>query len=138
MTLLGELLTLLNAAVEEHNAKVMDAFDCERIDAARRDELLVPPGSVTVEKARAGPQEWPMSLRVAVHQIIGAYDPAEIVRMCDASPVQTETIRHLRIGSKKSAGMAPGDLHGMPVGIRLMDMAHLVAQSDAGKAVLLG
>lgn len=138
MTLLDELIEKLNAAVEAHNSRVSEAFDVGEITEQERDGLLVPDGSVTVEVVKQGPGRWSHSLRLAVHQIIGNYDPAEVVRMCDASPVQTETIRHLKIGSKRSVGYQPGDMHGMPVGIRLMDMAHLVAQSDVGKAVLLG
>ena len=138
MDLLDSYLERLNRAVERHNAKVAEALDGEEITPDVARQWTLPEGCVTRELVKAGPQSWSKPLRRAVFPLVVTESPDEIVRMCEACPVQTPTIKYLRVGAKKSTGIKMGELRGLPVGIRLMDMAHLVAHSGAGKAVLLG
>lgn len=138
MSLLDDLIERLNRQVEKHNAKLDRLIDEGELteDDARR--FRVPDGSVTREVVREGPSAWSFALRRALRSILTVESPDEIIRMADAVTLKTETIVILRRGALKSVGAKNGPTKGMPVGVRLLDMAHLVAHSDAGKAVLLG
>lgn len=138
MILIDAMIEKLNAVVDSYNAELVAAVDMGDMLQADADLLHVPAGSVTIEKVKEGPKEWPANLRKAMKDVIISEDPNEIIRMAEACPVQTETIKHLRIGAKKSPGAKPGILFGFPAGIHLIDMAHLVANCGAGRAVVLG
>lgn len=138
MTLLETIIGKLNAIIDAYNVKLKESVDVGELTGQEAEFLRVPAGSITAEMVKAGPKEWSKPIRIALREVIVSEDPTEIVRMADACTVETETIKHLRIGSRKSIGFQPGDMHGFPVGIRLMDMAHLVSHSGAERAILLG
>lgn len=137
MTLLDSLIERLNAAIERNNARLDRAIECGEVapEDAPRFRVI---GTVTREAVRQGASAWPAAWRRALRSILAIEAPDEIIRMCDTATEKTEIIKHLRQGSLKAKGMKPGPMRGAPVAIRLLDMAHLVAHSDAGKAVLLG
>ena len=138
MEILTSMLERLNAAVDRHNARVDAELDLEELTEEEARAWRVPPGVVTKELALAGPEKWSAALRRAVREVIVNEAPDEIIRLADLCPVQTKTIKYLRIGSKRSVGAQEGELKGFPVGIRLMDYAHLIAHANPSKVILLG
>lgn len=138
MDLLTPILQRLNAAIDRHNEKVAEEEEMGNLTADEATTWRVPQGCVTKEMVLAGPQRLSDALKRALREIIVNESPDEIIRLADLVPLQTQTIKLLRIGSKRSIGMKEGLLRGMPVGVRLMDFAHLVAHAGASKVVLLG
>lgn len=138
MTFLDALIAKLNSAIDAYNAELQDAVDIGNVSIEQAESIRVPAGAVTIDSVKTGPKQWPKSLLKAVQDVIVSEDPNELVRMADACVEKTETIRHLRIGASKSPGAKPGILFGFPVGVRMIDMAHLVSHCGAGRVLLLG
>lgn len=138
MTLIEGMIERLNAAVDSHNKSVDEGLEFGTLLPEEAERLRVPAGAVTVESVRNGPNEWPQSLRNALRGVLVSEDPNELIRMADASPVKTETIRHLRLGASRAVGAKPGVMHGFHVGLRMIDFAHLICHCGAERAVLMG
>lgn len=137
-TLLDSMMERLNRTIDHHNARVQAAVESEDLTEDEASGWRLPPGCITVEVVK-DPSRWRgKALHKAIGNVFRRESPDEILRMCDACGVQTDVIRKLRRGVLRTVGMKPGPLKGLPVSVRLLDLAHLVAHCGAGNAVLLG
>lgn len=118
MLLLTDLLTRLNAAIDEWNRRVDARVLSGRLDAGSAAALKVRPGMATAELVSA--ERWPDSFVQAAKSSHVQENSQTIVELAKFVKHPTPTIQQMRYGCEQTTGR---------VVVRTLDLAHLLARS---------